>query len=577
MSHTFRIMVATFILFSVIMLPLCTVDVARAAEDGDGIGEDQERELMQRFAPIYYFHKDERVFPVKVEYFLSNCNLNASVGNSSILIKSPPLTAADLQSFNDPSGNYYLDDLTGTIHDTKAIEKYEQEKERLNYTIYCHVSRSGDYFLVQYWTFYVFNQGTYNNHEGDWEMVEVVLDAVSLQPIFAAYSQHNYGQRGDWSLIEKEGEHLKVYVAKGSHANYLRYWQGFLEFARDEVGQNGKILRPDDSRYELILLGDKGVGNRPAEQGWIDFAGAWGEWGNVADGFMGRRGPPGPGFREDGGMWEGLSWGQSRSEVTEQFLAISLPFYYFVWIYLAVIAIPFVAYVALAMRKIKRNHIQPPFIRLFDFKGKSYRSIGNMLALIGLVVGLVSAFFPYYTAELNADYADFQTGGWITMVSVSGSTGLQINALDPKGGLMQVGSLPIPFGLLVIISLMTFCFSLVAVSRKKAARKYAARGVNLLLPLIITFLIVISLGSILMALPSSAPVQMTPDVEVITQAMASNPLGGEETLNFPGYGYASLRWSIGIGAFLMALAGILLIIGGVFQLLDKEKPMNVGR
>ena len=556
--------IAVAVLLSLLLQPVA------AADDGDLITEAKEIELSQRFKPVLYFEAQERTFPVNVEYFLQSCNLNQSVSGTSVLIDPAP-TVVSLGAYGDPAANYFLDNRLGTIHDEKIIEQYQRDKGSLGYTVYSHVTGDSTRVVVQYWFFYVFNQGKFNNHEGDWEMVEIVLDSAE-KPVYAAYSQHNYGQKASWDMVEKDGDHLNVYVARGSHANYLRYYQGTLEFARDSVGNNGKVLRPDNSEYQLVLLGEKGAGNHPAAQNFIDYGGYWGAFGNTADGLMGRRGPPGPGFRENGDMWVGFNWGNARQQLSQDFLNVEWPIYYWVPIYAVIIAIPIIYHSYRIMRKVQRKQLKKPYIRLFDFKGMNLKTIGNIMAIAGLVIGLVSAFFPYYYAQLNANVGDFQTGGWIDLFIIDGQTGLQVNALDPSGGLVQVGSVPIPFGYLVIAGLLVFVFVTVGATRRRAGRKYLLRGVDLVVPLILTVLVVAGLASILGSIPSVYPGLDAPQVKEMVSVLSAHPFGGDMNVNFPGYGTAQMKWGIGIGAYIMMLAGALLLLGGIFQIISKEAP-----
>lgn len=102
-------------------------------------------------------------------------------------------------------------------------------------------------------------------------------------------------------IVEKNGNHFKLYVSRGSHANYLRPYSGKLGIASDIVGNNGKILAASD--YTLIELNS---------QSWLIFNGLWGEVKSVEDFFIGQAGPQGPEYRKDmsgNNMWNGVSWG----------------------------------------------------------------------------------------------------------------------------------------------------------------------------------------------------------------------------------------------------------------------------
>jgi hypothetical protein len=81
--------------------------------------------------------------------------------------------------------------------------------------------------ILQYWYFYDANFWSlqyppsafaWQAHEGDWEVVSVVLDS-ELNPVEAGYSQHCTGEKRSWANVQKVGTHPLVYVATGSHAN----------------------------------------------------------------------------------------------------------------------------------------------------------------------------------------------------------------------------------------------------------------------------------------------------------------------------------------------------------------------
>ena len=98
--------------------------------------------------------------------------------------------------------------------------------------MYGRVMRTETHIVLQYWLFYYDNPfllpptplGTFwQSHEGDWEVVNVVLGA-DQQPLEAAYSQHCSGQRRAWDAVTKSpagSTHPVAYVALGSHANYF--------------------------------------------------------------------------------------------------------------------------------------------------------------------------------------------------------------------------------------------------------------------------------------------------------------------------------------------------------------------
>jgi hypothetical protein len=94
--------------------------------------------------------------------------------------------------------------------------------------VYGRVAYRPGKVVVQYWYFWYDNLYSYNYppddlfwqaHEGDWEVVTVVLDRPTLRPLYAAYSQHCTGERRLWGEMERRGTHPVTHVAIGSHAN----------------------------------------------------------------------------------------------------------------------------------------------------------------------------------------------------------------------------------------------------------------------------------------------------------------------------------------------------------------------
>ncbi len=155
--------------------------------------------------------------------------------------------------------------------------------------------------------FYVFNDGPLNRHEGDWEMVEFVLNG-ELTPVSAVYSQHVSGQRMAWSDVALEDGHPTVYVARGSHANFPHMQAGQIGPGADIIGSDGPAMKAGTG-YVIALLGDAGQDNHPADQAWLDFAGNWGVVGSTWSNLEGESGPLGPAYREGGAMFTSASWG----------------------------------------------------------------------------------------------------------------------------------------------------------------------------------------------------------------------------------------------------------------------------
>jgi hypothetical protein len=102
--------------------------------------------------------------------------------------------------------------------------------------LYGRALTSGGKSWLQYWLFSYYNPQNvlgFGQHEGDWEFVQVGLDADGV-PDVATYAQHGGGERCAWSQVQKAGSAPVVFVALASHASYF------------SSGVNPRGLFPDD-------------------------------------------------------------------------------------------------------------------------------------------------------------------------------------------------------------------------------------------------------------------------------------------------------------------------------------------
>jgi hypothetical protein len=120
---------------------------------------------------------------------------------------------------------------------------------------------------LQYWFFYLYNNKAFLGfglHEGDWEMVQLRLDAGD-RPLSMAFAQHSHGQRCRWEMVERRGERPVVYVARGSQASYASPGRHSAPVVPDHADGRG----PEISRPTLEPLDD-------SEAGWVGWPGRWG-------------------------------------------------------------------------------------------------------------------------------------------------------------------------------------------------------------------------------------------------------------------------------------------------------------
>jgi hypothetical protein len=138
----------------------------------------------------------------------------------------------------------YLEGSRGIGHALRnqAVAEYEPYKHQAP-VYYYHLTRSPStgWGIIQYWFLYAYNDwgwhGGCNDHEGDWEMIAVLLQDWD-DPGWVVYSQHMWFDKRRWSELADvrhpatlqdpavlgplrwEGTHPLVFVGCGSHASY---------------------------------------------------------------------------------------------------------------------------------------------------------------------------------------------------------------------------------------------------------------------------------------------------------------------------------------------------------------------
>jgi hypothetical protein len=236
--------------------------------------------LLQRHAPVLVLHPQERFAPSPVEPFLAGSDLLRREG-AAWHPYGGGLPAA--------AGDGFRLDVRGCAagQGLSALDCYAA----LNgvATTYAAAHRLARRIVLQYWLFYPYNLWSpvlpqspdfWQAHEGDWELVSVVLDERE-RPLVAAVSRHCGGVRRAWAAVPKRGGRPVVYVSLGSHANGFRPGTAVVEprcWPREGVAvfqayrvtmldhaASGRLVSP-----RVVLV----TALRPA---WMRFAGTWGE------------------------------------------------------------------------------------------------------------------------------------------------------------------------------------------------------------------------------------------------------------------------------------------------------------
>src|SRR5215470_2853753 len=300
---------------------LILISIALATPGGARADLADQQALAERYAPVVRLVEQPQECGPGEPYEPTNVDLlfdNPTVAlrgpwNATDLVKIAP-TAKDI------AGLYgYALDFPGNALAPGC--DYEHWARRLTEgskpTVYAHVATDPDYpgqLSLQYWFFYPFNDWN-NNHEGDWEMIQLDFDAgsaheaLSKQPVEVGYSSHTGAEKAGWGdpkLELVDGTHPVVYPGAGSHANKFT--------AALYLGSSGdEGVGCDDTRgpHREIRPVVQTIPSDPTEAAkafpWITYEGYWGE---LHNGFY--NGPTGPNMKR---QWtEPIQWAQDWRE-----------------------------------------------------------------------------------------------------------------------------------------------------------------------------------------------------------------------------------------------------------------------
>ena len=292
---------------TIVLATLAVFPTTSAAGGEPGTAEEQ---LAERYAPVLMLQEQEHecdpdgepYTPASVEAVLGNPQVALrQVGNDDPVVMWGP-TAQDLFGLRR---GFYLD-FPGLALAPGCV--YERDNRDftgdLPPTVYAHVvvqPEHPDRLILQYWIWWYYN-GWNNKHEGDWEGIQIVFpaataeEALGVEPIEVGYSQHEGGERADWTdaKLERDGPRPVVYASAGSHASYFGAAlylgrNGSEGFGCDDTG--GAAVRIDP---EVVVL-PTSVDDPDSDLAWLGFLGLWGERGEGP-----YSGPTGP---ADKGRW----------------------------------------------------------------------------------------------------------------------------------------------------------------------------------------------------------------------------------------------------------------------------------
>jgi hypothetical protein len=256
--------------------------------------------LLAKYQPVTYFTGDEAFRPTPVDGFVGDATLerfNPGTGTFMLIDPDPQLDALPSSGAGWRLNQQPCSPATGLAGQACYAASWAAHGEPS--TVYGRVVRTGGRTVLQYWYFYYDDFYSYTSpasdfiwqaHEGDWEVVNVVLSNAE-EPRYVGYSQHCLGERRSWEDAPRwRGHHPIVYVARGSHANYpesgTHTWNtaclppevvafftaAGLALPADFTGDGasaGPAAFGSDETGVVRVSGD--------DPAWIDFPGTWGE------------------------------------------------------------------------------------------------------------------------------------------------------------------------------------------------------------------------------------------------------------------------------------------------------------
>lgn len=235
--------------------------VSAADNDGDGIPDALEDQLAEQFAPVvvhdrtdpnlmcsvdwllahtdlywYHdagkFHTDDRVLAARHPSQAALLGFTHNVGETKmynrstrswVTVKNRPVTSAGARSRGKKD--------TFLLYDVESpYRRGSMNTEDWKTYVHAYPNDLGG-ITLQYWRCYVYNTGAedikivpggIDNHGGDWECCQVVLDR-NHRPVTARFPGHTSFEVVSWAQTEHEGDHIVVYSEPGGHATHAHY------------------------------------------------------------------------------------------------------------------------------------------------------------------------------------------------------------------------------------------------------------------------------------------------------------------------------------------------------------------
>lgn len=236
-------------------------------------------ELIRKFKPIYYLHKQEKFYPCPIISYLQKCTVHDSK-SGKILIDERKILTPKLLYDECQKQPILKEKSAATLEIRPNFDYYIRGESDLNkIPIYSNIVEYGGKTYINYVTFFSYNHhyiilklGRVGNHYADIEHITVQLNQnKQLERIY--YSQHSGGiwlKPGEFGL---EGTHPVAYISNGSHAIYSKpgNWIRLYGFANDITEKGFQwdapvevLYNPGTEKFNINTMG------------FLDYYGDWG-------------------------------------------------------------------------------------------------------------------------------------------------------------------------------------------------------------------------------------------------------------------------------------------------------------
>ncbi len=293
--------------------------------DGDGISDDLETELMERFGPELRVPPSDIDWtrPANVDWYLPQVKMRfdhagcpddstnlldvgaitiANLSEQSHHTKATGLGLckhntddADLRRSNEKHLEFFLQAGDDAVHGGIPDDRSDEWRAYVQVRPSAYVTEDGRAaaYDLQVWDFFAYNDAVATiNHEADWEHTTISISA-DLEVVSVFYATHDAGFRvDDLDTLQWTGEHVVGYVADGTHATYASPGAHAGPVVEDHCYDGGPVWSTWDN---FVNLGD--IGHITPGQEWASYGGRWGEVGELEF----TSGPPGPMFH---GTWD---------------------------------------------------------------------------------------------------------------------------------------------------------------------------------------------------------------------------------------------------------------------------------